>query len=148
MDVQMPIKRKMKIKKAGGEWRWLKFKYERLPMFCFFCGIIGLSDSFCEKRFESPKTIMEMPYGTWLKATSELPASSPATGGYDSRQRTTQKVTRMVGMLEVRTTWPKREGGFRKWKCGSNYARLPTLRGRLQSICSRYGKRFIIWSNG
>lgn len=53
MDIRKPLKRRMKIKKAGGEWVWLNFKYEQLPTFCFFCGIIGHSEKLCEKLFDN-----------------------------------------------------------------------------------------------
>ncbi|XWS15361.1 hypothetical protein CRYUN_Cryun35bG0090100 [Craigia yunnanensis] len=34
-DVWKPLKKRMRIKKASGEWTWVTFKYERLPTFCF-----------------------------------------------------------------------------------------------------------------
>lgn len=55
IDVQRPLKKQMKIKKAGGEWIWIQFKYERLPSFCFYCGRIGHSDKFCEELFDNPQ---------------------------------------------------------------------------------------------
>ena len=76
LDVQKPIKRKMKIKKVGGEWSWLNFKYERLPMFCFYCGVIGHADSFCEKLFDNPGKVLETPYGSWLRATTRALGSN------------------------------------------------------------------------
>lgn len=53
INVQKPLKPQMRIKKAGGEWTWIKFKYERLPSFCFYCGIIGHSEKFCEALFDN-----------------------------------------------------------------------------------------------
>ncbi|XP_074347434.1 uncharacterized protein LOC141686290 [Apium graveolens] len=41
LDVQRPLKRRMKIKREGGSWNWINFKYERMGNFCFVCGIIG-----------------------------------------------------------------------------------------------------------
>ena len=40
LDVRKPLKRRMKIKKPGGDWYWVNFKYERLPTFCYHCGRI------------------------------------------------------------------------------------------------------------
>ena len=70
IDVRKPLKRKMKIKKAGGEWLWIYFKYERLPLFCFFCGIIGHGEKFCERFFDCQNKPTEMPYGVWIRAPS------------------------------------------------------------------------------
>lgn len=52
LDITKPLKRKMKIKKADGDWFWADFKYERLPTFCFICRIIGHAEKFCPKLFE------------------------------------------------------------------------------------------------
>lgn len=49
VNVNKPLKSQMRIKKAGGEWMWIKFKYERLPSFCFYCGLIGHFEKFCRK---------------------------------------------------------------------------------------------------
>ena len=52
LDICKPVKRRMKIKKARGDWRWIHFGYERLPTLCFFYELIGHAESFCEKQFE------------------------------------------------------------------------------------------------
>ena len=62
IDVRKPLKRRMKIKKQGGEWTWINFKYERLPTFCFFCGIIGHNERFCQRFFDCKERPTEMPY--------------------------------------------------------------------------------------
>ena len=47
---------------------WITFKYERLPTFCVFYGMIGHSDRFCEKLYDCEVKPMEMPYGVELRA--------------------------------------------------------------------------------
>lgn len=69
IDVRCPLKCKMRIKKSGGEWQWLSFKYERLPTFCFYCGLIGHSDKFCEKLFDNPQHKEVRMYDSSLRAS-------------------------------------------------------------------------------
>lgn len=51
VDVTEPLKRTKKIRKQGGEARVVAFKYERLEVFCYICGLLGHSESGCEKLF-------------------------------------------------------------------------------------------------
>uniref|UniRef100_A0A803P3Z9 CCHC-type domain-containing protein n=1 Tax=Cannabis sativa TaxID=3483 RepID=A0A803P3Z9_CANSA len=62
IDVNKPLKRRMKLCKENGEWIWANFKYEHLPTFCFVCGIIGHSERFCPKRFDQPLDQLPKPY--------------------------------------------------------------------------------------
>ena len=70
MDISKPLRRRMKIRKSGekNDGSWANFKYEKLPNFCFFCGLIGDSDHFCEKFFDYPNKSVEKLFGTWLRA--------------------------------------------------------------------------------
>lgn len=51
VDVRVPLEKEKKVRKLGGEWRIVKFKYERLGVFCFLCGLLGHVDQYCEKLF-------------------------------------------------------------------------------------------------
>lgn len=44
LDFDKPLRRRMKIKREGGDWSWPNFKYERLSTFCFVCGMIRYSE--------------------------------------------------------------------------------------------------------
>ncbi|XP_074342621.1 uncharacterized protein LOC141680236 [Apium graveolens] len=52
IPIDIPIKRRMKLKKSEDNWCWVNFKYEAIPTFCFICGIIGHGEKFCDKLFE------------------------------------------------------------------------------------------------
>lgn len=52
IDASQPLKINKKIKKAGGEAMLVHFKYERLGVFCFLCGVIGHIEQHCAKLFE------------------------------------------------------------------------------------------------
>lgn len=68
INVYSPLKSKMRIKKAGGEWMWIKFKYERLPLFCFYCGLIGHFEKFCESLFDDKRNNGDRVYDDSLRA--------------------------------------------------------------------------------
>lgn len=68
MDLDKPLKRRMKIKIEGGEWSWVNFKYERLSNFCFVCGIISHSDRDYSLVYANPEREIPPAYGTWLRA--------------------------------------------------------------------------------
>lgn len=50
---------------------WVSFKYERLPMFCHHCGLLGHDLKHCASYFAATKNNKEAPcqYGEWLKTT-------------------------------------------------------------------------------
>lgn len=58
----------MKIKREGGTWSWINFKYERLSTFCFVCGKLGHSERDCNIVYANPGKEMEREYVTWLRA--------------------------------------------------------------------------------
>ncbi|MBA0846219.1 hypothetical protein Goarm_022249 [Gossypium armourianum] len=50
MDIHLPLKMKKGLLFSPENIGYVRFKYERLTLFCFFCGKLGHSDSFCEER--------------------------------------------------------------------------------------------------
>ncbi|XP_019177857.1 PREDICTED: uncharacterized protein LOC109173053 [Ipomoea nil] len=78
IDISKPLVSQKRIKRNGGDWSWISFKYERLPNFCFICGLIGHTEKFCVKLFEGFSPTMEKQFGPWLRAPNRRP--SPVTG--------------------------------------------------------------------
>lgn len=68
VDLNKPLKRKMKLKKTDTDWIWINFKYENVPTFCFICGLLGHSEKFCARLFDTPAEKIVKPYGIWMKA--------------------------------------------------------------------------------
>lgn len=68
LPLNIPVKRRMKLKKSEENWCWVNFKYEEIPTFCFICGMIGHGEKFCDKLFEMPMENIDKPYGAWLRA--------------------------------------------------------------------------------
>ena len=54
-----------------GARHWVTFKYERLPMQCHYCGVLGHDLRHCASYFAASKqgAEVELQYGDWLKAT-------------------------------------------------------------------------------
>lgn len=68
ISLDIPLKRRMKLRKNADQWSWVNFKYEGIPTFYFICGFIGHSDKFCEKLFETPENLITRPFGQWMRA--------------------------------------------------------------------------------
>lgn len=67
VDVHNPLKRCKKIRKVGGEWSLVSFKYERLGSFCFLCGRLGHTERFCNMLFINLEHEAKREWGPWLR---------------------------------------------------------------------------------
>ncbi|XVF39054.1 hypothetical protein PTKIN_Ptkin01aG0004900 [Pterospermum kingtungense] len=67
LDVPLLLARYKMIKKWDGSLFKVTFKYERLTIFCFICGLLGHSKRFCPKHLDGD--------------SSEVQATIPVTGG-------------------------------------------------------------------
>ncbi|KAM6586913.1 hypothetical protein CsatA_009518 [Cannabis sativa] len=68
IDLSKPLKRRMRLRKLDEEWFWITFKYENVPTFCFICGMLGHSERYCAKLFDTPAHEITKPYGEWMRA--------------------------------------------------------------------------------
>jgi hypothetical protein len=75
LDVRQPLKQNTKVKNKDGEWCNVNFKYEKLGIFCFVCGIMGHAENKCEVRFA-----MEHDDGT-RRWSAEIRAEQRRQGG-------------------------------------------------------------------
>lgn len=76
IDITLPLRRRMKMKRPSGEIFWIDFKFERLPNFCFLCGVIGHTERFCHLMFEGVNEETKRPFGPFLRATGRRPPVS------------------------------------------------------------------------
>lgn len=67
MDLSKPLRRRMKLRKAGNEWFWINFKYENVPTFCFICGLLGHGEKYCSQLFEKLEEEITKPYGFFMR---------------------------------------------------------------------------------
>lgn len=56
MDVRKPLRRKRSIKNRRGDEVEVEFRYERLPFFCFLCGMLGHSERDCSSVPDEERT--------------------------------------------------------------------------------------------
>ena len=73
MDVTQPLCRGRKIWLGGDQDHWVSFKFERLPIFCYWCGHITHDDKDCSIWLNSRGQLSpdKQEYGPWLRG--ELP---------------------------------------------------------------------------
>lgn len=70
VDTSKPLCRGRKFRREDGEIGWIRFKYERLPILCYWCGRLSHSDKDCELWIRSNGTLTESDrqFGAWLCA--------------------------------------------------------------------------------
>ena len=98
LPILKPIHRGSFITGSDRERHWVKFKYERLPMFCHYYGMLGHDVKNCDAHFAVIKNggMTDYQYGDFLKAMGGQPRVDPYTekqggsenslegGGYNS----------------------------------------------------------------
>ncbi|XP_023872065.1 uncharacterized protein LOC111984680 [Quercus suber] len=65
VDVSKPLCRGRKVVFDDGKEGWVAFKYEKLPNFCYWCGLVSHDDKDCE---------------CWLSSKGTLPIESQEFG--------------------------------------------------------------------
>lgn len=74
INLNEPLKKGTKIQLSNAKPCWVQIAYERLPIFCYWCGRIGHSQKECgeitdEEYEEISKNKLEMPFGEWMRAS-------------------------------------------------------------------------------
>lgn len=69
VDLSKPLLRGTMLKYKMTEC-WIEFKYEQLPLYCYYCGTIGHSEKGCDTRRQDlvQNNIKHEQYGYWLRA--------------------------------------------------------------------------------
>ncbi|XP_027158430.1 uncharacterized protein LOC113760055 [Coffea eugenioides] len=69
LDTSLPLLRGSTVK-VNGALKWLNFRYERCPEFCYKCGVIGHGEKSCKEVIQICKGKQEHQYGPWLRANT------------------------------------------------------------------------------
>jgi hypothetical protein len=106
-DVRKPLRVEKKISVTGGGGGIVKFKYEKLGLFCFVCGLLGHSESKCEVKYA-----MERDDGrrNW---SNEIRAEVRRSGG-----RVESRWLREEGSSKVNTDAGSQAGEMRNTRSG------------------------------
>lgn len=71
VDLSKPLIRGTSLRFEGDK-RWILFKYELLPLFCFYCGKVGHAERLCECKTQDAKNGMlnKGQFGDWMRTGS------------------------------------------------------------------------------
>ena len=70
IDISLPLCRGGVITLENGEKAWVRFQYERLPNFCYWCGRLDHGDKQCNSWIQSKGSLStdKQEFGSFLKA--------------------------------------------------------------------------------
>ena len=78
LNITKPLRRILKVRNSKGLVVMVEIKYERLPIFCYVCGVLGHMERDCTDGVEEEGR-EEKQWGAWLKA-------SPRRGGLKKQE--------------------------------------------------------------
>ena len=67
LPLNKPLRKGGNVVNLNGSKTWVTFKFERLPCFCFQCGLLGHDERHCASFPYNPNSPKQ--YGVWLKAS-------------------------------------------------------------------------------
>ncbi|XP_074295381.1 uncharacterized protein LOC141623203 [Silene latifolia] len=110
-DVRKPVRAHTSARMPYGLLTKFDVKYERLPIFCYGCGLLGHGEKECD---EGPYEESELAFGEWLRASpkkvlktnAELAGSKVARAlsrEFEAEQRRLEEenVEKMIGKLQA-----------------------------------------------
>lgn len=79
LPISKPLRRGGFLLGLDGKRHWVTYKYERMPIFCHYCGILGHVLRHCLAHFEESKkeNPINYQYGDWLKVDNGQSKSPP-----------------------------------------------------------------------
>ncbi|CAN1787189.1 hypothetical protein LINPERHAP1_LOCUS17539 [Linum perenne] len=108
IDITSPLKKERKVRWPRGEWLLGKYRYEKLPTFCYVCERIGHVERHCEIFYRTPETDLVRNWDATLRAEYKPPVilggeqyMVPKKVAGDSREP--QGTRRVLGQLNENT---------------------------------------------
>ena len=98
LPLSKPFRRGAFLTDSNGQNSWVMFKYERLALFCHYCGLLGHDLRHCAQYFGATKNgeEAECQYGEWMKATGSRAQSPNSRGRYrdEAKHASKREMTR------------------------------------------------------
>ena len=103
------------IRGSDGQQSWVDYRYERLPLFCHYCGLLGYDLKHCVEYFARSSNGEEVvcQYGEWLKSIGGRSRSPPRKSSTASSQTLNAKGSDAQGVIYSSET-PMSENGSTK----------------------------------
>ena len=116
VNVTKPLNRGRKVLLGTDEEVWVSFKYEKMPNFCYWCGMVSHDAKECSIWLSSKASLSleQQEYGSWLRADPFsvgkksflfVPGSGGDFGGVDNTGRSGSEAERGSQEAGVITTY-------------------------------------------
>ena len=70
LDITKPLSRGRRVRFGPDSNGWVSFRYERLPVFCYWCGRLTHDAKDCDMwiRSKGKLNVQQQPFGEWMRA--------------------------------------------------------------------------------
>lgn len=79
IDISKPLRRSLMLR-IDGEQVEIDIRYEKLPLTCYWCGVIGHSEGTCSSQPSPDADDLQKPYGQWFQRDTFHPNYRRASG--------------------------------------------------------------------
>ncbi|KAJ4950186.1 hypothetical protein NE237_027018 [Protea cynaroides] len=110
-DISKSLSIQLSIKRCNGADHRILVKYERLPIFCYYCGLLGHEQNRCIKGFEADQAHRNLQGGNSSSVCPLLPARcySPDTKGVTPNKRLVEEA-KIVAVVNTSSSSTKEQG--------------------------------------
>nr|XP_023926510.1 uncharacterized protein LOC112037926 [Quercus suber] len=110
LNIEQPLCRGRFVDMGATGPLWVSFQYERMPVFCYWCGLMNHDEKDCQLWTDSGETLEKesQQYGPWLRATMANPQQTqvvhtktpPPTAPPSTQRPTPSPITRPLPAME------------------------------------------------
>ncbi|KAL4386181.1 hypothetical protein GQ457_09G017890 [Hibiscus cannabinus] len=134
IDTSKPLRQCVVLSRPDAKASMCPLQYERLPLFCHGCGLIGHSVLACPT---TPKVEgQKFQYGAWLRAPLPKRSATRPRG----RLSVVDDDLDVPVSVDSATEGPSARPGLRHWQCtkrATEWERIPRLKSEINRLSSR-----------